>query len=377
MRIAIVRGSSLNKWEMQNYEPLKTRHNILAIGSFHHSYDTLSIKLPIKKLLCLGNILSPIPMGIKALYKAMGDTMCLMGFEEAISGFDIIHTTEAANYYTLQSIKAKEKGLVKKVVVTVWETIPFLGDNNPKRLQNKQEVYKKADLFLAVTKQAKKALLKEGVNPKKIQILPLGVDTKVFNPQKKNPKLTNKLPIKLGDKIILFVGRIVAEKGVFDLLEALYRIKSRADWQCLIVGSGPERQSLIAKLKDYGLFSRVMLFGSASYKIMPEVMNLADIFILPSIKTTYWEEQFGMVLVEAMACGKAVVTTSGIQTDIIGQEGIVIPQKSPTDLQKALEKLLDNRNYRLRLGLRARKKVLSEFDSAKISKKLDQIYRHL
>ncbi|MBI3486050.1 hypothetical protein HY025_03860 [Candidatus Daviesbacteria bacterium] len=65
MKIAVVRASSLNKWEMQNYEPLVKRNSIIAIGSTNPVYLTANIKLTIKKLICLGDLLAYFPYGIR------------------------------------------------------------------------------------------------------------------------------------------------------------------------------------------------------------------------------------------------------------------------------------------------------------------------
>ncbi len=377
MRIAIIRGSSLNKWEMQNYEPLQIKHEILAIGSLHPAYHTSGIKLPIKKLLCLGNVLNYVPFGIKWLYRTMGDVMYLVGLERVVAGFDIVHTAETATYYSLQAVKAKDRGFVNKVVVTVWETIPFLGDDNPERYKNKREVQKKADLFLAATEAAKKALLKEGVDARKVKVCPMGVDTNVFKPMHKNQDLAKRLGILTDKKIILFVGRLVYEKGIYDLAEALNLLKNRLDYMVLLIGSGPEYQNLTKKMKDLELTPRVFFIKQVPYQEMAEVMNLADVLVLPSIKTKVWEEQFGMVLIEAMACGKAVIVTEGVTKEIVGVRGGIVNAQDPVMLAKALYALLSNKQRLKIAGAYGRTRVKRIFSAAAVSKRLEEIYNDL
>lgn len=377
MKIAIVRGPSLNPWEMQNFEPLAVKHNVLAIGSTKPVYDIAQINLPIKKLICLGNILEIFPYGIPFLYKVLGDTQKLFGFEKAVLGFDVVHTAETANYYSLQAIKAKEKRLVRKVVVTVWENITSLGEDNPKREEIKREVCRKADLFLAVTKLAESTLVSEGVDSKKIRVIPPGVDLGKFKPKPVNIEVRKEYNIPESKKIVLFVGRLVKEKGVFNLLEALGSIKKKEDWLALFAGSGPEKEQLIKKSKTLGLNSQVKFIDPQQYDKMPQIFNLADILVLPSIKTDGWQEQYGMVLVEAMASGLAVITTKGAQEEVVGRAGVVLPENNPKLLAGALRRLLKDEEELERARSKGRRRAEDLFDAREVSKRIEKAYKEI
>src|SRR3989344_1056909 len=188
MKVAIVRGPSLNPWEMQSYAPLVSKVDLVAVGSTRGQYDLSQTKIPLKRLTCPGEYAGVIPRGISFLYAVLGDPQMLIGFDRFVEGFDIVHTAETGSYYSLQAVRAKEKGLVKRVVISVWETIPFLGEKNVLRREHQQEVRKKADWFLAVTERAKQGLIAEGVRSQKITVIPMGGDRRRFAPTQ-NSKL--------------------------------------------------------------------------------------------------------------------------------------------------------------------------------------------
>ncbi len=111
---------------------------------------------------------------------------------------------------------------------------------------------------------------------------------------------------------------------------------------------------------------------------MPEIHNLADVFCLPSIPTKNWAEQFGYSMVEAMACGKAVISTSsGSIPEVVKDRstGILVNPNNPVELEIALEELVIDKNEREVFGNNARKWVLQSFEANKIAEKLADIYR--
>jgi len=133
-------------------------------------------------------------------------------------------------YYSFQAALLKYHGAIKKLVCTSWETIPF---NNESVLEKKRIKYftmSQTDHFICYSEKAKQCLIAEGVPEKKISLIPLGVDTTLFHPANtQNKKVT-----------ILFVGRLVEEKGIQDLCKAFALVnKSISEVKLRIVGSGP------------------------------------------------------------------------------------------------------------------------------------------
>ena len=219
MKIAVVRGASLNEREMQNYLPLAGKHKLLFIGSKGGRYKS-DFKIRVKKLLCLGEIFNFVPGGIEFLYRAFGDPQVLLGLEKAVAGYDIVHTAELANYCSFQALKARRRGLIKKLVVTCWENLSGLHEDYPAQRKIKKEVIRGADHFLAVTEKARNALIEDGAASDKITVVPMGVDLTKFKVSTFAKASADKQNSKLSELTILFVGRLVEEKGVWELLEA-------------------------------------------------------------------------------------------------------------------------------------------------------------
>lgn len=381
MRIAIVRGASLNKFEMQYYEPLAARHEITCFGSTKPVYDITEIYLPIVKLPCLGQVLGFVPGAIKALSYLFGDPQGLIGLESKLAGFDIAHTAELFSFYTHQALLAKKRGKVMKVVATISENIPFNQEWYPKQKALKEFALTNLDHILAIGGLSKEAVVVEGYPKEKVTVVPHGLDLKRFRPKKKDEKLAKRLGLKIDDFVILSVGRLVWEKGFYGLLLAAYELTKDQDLlnknlKFLFVGAGPEKEDLI-KLRDrLGLKKKVIFSQNLPYDSMAKVYNLANIFVLASIPTATWQEQFGMVLIEAMACGLPVVSTrSGGIPETVGGEGILVTPNNWSELAEALRKLILDQKLRQGLSKKGREWVKKRFDRMIIAQRIEKIYQ--
>ena len=123
---------------------------------------------------------------------------------------------------------------------------------------------------------------------------------------------------------------------------------------------------------------KVKFLGSIKYREMPEIHNLADIFCLPSLETKTWAEQFGYSMVEAMSCGKPVVSTwTGSIPEVVKhrETGILVKPNDSDELCFALEELLVNNKERHAYGGNAREWVLKRFEANGIANQLADIYR--
>jgi glycosyltransferase involved in cell wall biosynthesis len=235
--------------------------------------------------------------------------------------------------------------------------------------------------FVAMTEKAKETLVIEGVEPNRISVVPAGLDCDRFKPDEKNEQLAEKLCISKDSTRILFVGRLVPEKGIFDLLNAFSMLlKKVANVELLVVGSGSlsmqlQISRLMANLKIAG---KVKSLGSIDYSNMPQIHNLADVFCLPSVPTKIWAEQFGYSMVEAMACGKPVVSTfSGSIPEVVknGTTGILVKPNDPGGLESALEELILNKQERDAFGRNGREWVLGQFEANKVAGQLATVFR--
>lgn len=393
MRIAVIRGAYLNQAEMASYQPLVKNHQLEAFASLKPIDGDFKFKVtncfsPMDIPQCLF-INKKIKMAI--MNRLLGDSMLLWGigdfFRKAKNDnkmFDIIHTAETYFYYTQQSLDIKKKGYAKKVVVTVWENIPHNHEGIKKRKAFKKRTIQEADHFLAVTKQAKKALVSEGCHPRKVSVIPMGVDLDKFK-----PRFIKGTPCKSarGPLVILFVGRLEKEKGVWELLEAFRELKNNFqsfnhvqdkfsifNFQLNMIGQGSQKEKLLFKIREWGLNNHVTI-KARKYHEMPLIYQNADIFVLPSKVTKYWQEQFGMVLVEAMAsCLPIVATSSGAIPEVVGDAAILVPAGDSQSLERGIFKLINNPSLQADLAKRGLERARKYFDAQKIAKEIEKMY---
>ena len=382
MKIGIVRGPFLNKWEMQNYEPLLEKYSVTAFTTTNHWFPLDEIKLPLKKLFSIDTIFSLISLQLANIFNRIcnrffGWNYYMFGLKNQLKDFDIVNTVELHHTFTNQVINAKKKyGF--KVVVTVWENIPFIWDRHSLRKKNKQNVIKNADLFIAVTEKIKQTLILEGVPEEKIVVLNYGIDLNRFKPEDKNIQLLNKIGINKEDFIILFIGRFVWEKGIYDLIFSAKKILCDNDIKFPIkfvfVGSGQEKKNMIALIKRLGISESVKIVPGLAYELMPDVHNLADIFVLPSIPTRSWQEQFGMVLIESIACAKPVIATlSGSIPEVVGDAAILVPPADYMTLYKEIKNLVLNKDLRDSLKIKSRARAENFFSINSFVKKVKEV----
>lgn len=385
-KVAIVRGPSLSKWEMQIYEPLTKNFDLLGIGAKPKINDIQEIKFPCVFLPLRFRFVQKFPEYTFLMNTVLGDTRWLAGFEKTVAGYDLLHSVELRTGFTLQAVRAKQKGLVRAVTVTVYENIPFVGDEYQSRLRLKQRVLPYIDHFFAANEEARLALLTEGVETSKIAIVPQSVDTAIFTPRLKknsNHTLKKKLLLQKEDFVVLSVARMVWEKGWYDLIRAAYKINQAGDQNRKIVfvciGDGPERKKLIKMVKQLHLENVVLFPGNIEYQHMQDFFRMADIFVLPSIPTRIWNEQFGGVLIEAMASGLPIVGTmsGGIHSTVGEEGGIFVPPQDFAKLAEGVMSLFNNPHRMQKIGQRNREVSVRLYDVHKVAFKINNIWNSL
>ncbi|HUL43481.1 MAG TPA: glycosyltransferase family 4 protein [Bacteroidota bacterium] len=378
-KVAVVRGSNLNSWEMQNFTPLMDEYDLVGIASQQHNFDVSSIPFPVQKKFSLGQSLKARALRAPVT-RLLGDYHDLVGLARALRGFDIVHAPDTMYYFTYQAARAK-KNLGFKLVLTVWENIPFLHDL-PVTVKHKELIFSEADLYIAISERAKEVLILEGAPREKIRVQMPGIDSRHFHPMEKDPELLKRFGCSRDDLIILFVAHLDREKGIYDLLYAfrvlLDGLRTGRRLRLLIGGKGREGPLLHQLIRKLRMEEDVKLIGTYPYDMMPHIHNLADVFVLPSIPTPDWQEQFGYVLVESMACGKPVVSTlSGSIPEVVGDAGILVQPNDFYSLAGALGSLACNPDECKRISARGRARVTEVFDTGKVSAKYREFYRQL
>ena len=165
-------------------------------------------------------------------------------------------------------------------------------------------------------------------------------------------------------------GRLIAEKGVLDLAEALTAL-GHLTWTFLVVGRGPLARALTLRFRAAALHERLRLVNDADHQRVGALLTALDVLVLPSYATADWAEQFGHVLIEAMAAGCAVVgTDSGEIPQVIGNAGIVAPERDIKRLRAALQSQIEDPTLRARLAARGRRRVERHFTHAVVARRL-------
>ncbi len=212
-----------------------------------------------------------------------------------------------------------------------------------------------------------KDLLKEFDLPAKTEIIPMGVNTEKFDQGSHKPSRSRK---------IIFLGRLIKQKGVDVLLDAFSKVIRKApEAELEIIGDGPEKDGLIRKVKELGMENSVRLCGRVRYDELPERYRSARALAFPSVTP----EGLGISAVEAGACGVPTVTFGlGGTEDLVVHEatGLVI-EKNRAALAEGLIKILTDDDLADRLGENARKKVTEQYSWDILSEKFDRLFRKI
>ncbi|MEA2715441.1 MAG: hypothetical protein QOG91_469 [Candidatus Parcubacteria bacterium] len=224
-----------------------------------------------------------------------------------------------------------------------------------------------------------KALSEIDVRSKKI-IIPMGIDTSRFSPAMKNRELKKRLKIK--GLFLLAVGRLVELKGFNYLLDAMTAIAADLpESKLIIIGSGPELGNLKKQAKDLDLEEQVVFLGNIQNSELPEYYASADIFIGPSVETKDGAmEAFGIVFLEALASGAAVISTSsGGISDIVKDclTGIVVPERDSKAIYQAVKKIIDEPALRARLRENGLRLAGDSYSWDKIGSQFADLYRNV
>lgn len=375
--VAIVRGKFLNRYEMQTFEPLASRYRITAFGSLAPLHDAFAF--PVVKLLSPMD-LPNVPYKMPVINRVWTDAQYLYGLEKKLRGFNLVHTAETYFRYTQQCLDAKKHGWVRKVIATVWETIPHNNEGIWGRPAYKARARRELDHIIAVTEKAKAALVSEGADPHKISVIGAHVDTARFAPEK--GWLAHLSDPKRRLFTILFCGRLVSEKGVPEILAAAPRIVSEAvrlgyRIQWVFVGNGPWQQAIANQIRVIGKNWHSTI-ESATYDQMPRLYRTADIFIAPSKPTRTWEEQYGMALLEAQSSGLPIVTTnSGGIPENVGDAAVLVPPSDSDALAREITAFLTSPKKRAIYAARARKRAVSRHDIRVGAQAIARVYERV
>ncbi|MDA8087543.1 MAG: glycosyltransferase, partial [Nitrospiraceae bacterium] len=214
--------------------------------------------------------------------------------------------------------------------------------------------------------------------PKKsIRVIYNGCDPDTFAGRPENRAYARrKLGIPETTSVLIFVGKISRDKGICELMESFRSVnRGNCGAHLLMVGSGPDVPVLQSMAASYGLLSNIHRTGDIPHGDIPDALNAADIFVLPS-----YHEGLPNAVLEAMACGLPVVATraGGIPEAVEdGKSGILVPVGDHRQLANAIEYLLMNDSAAKRMGSRGRQIVETRFTWQVNSEKMSKLYREV
>ncbi len=220
-----------------------------------------------------------------------------------------------------------------------------------------------ADGAIAGTEDAANVLRAAGFRHPVAIIPQLGADPAHFA---KRPAEELRRNLALGSFTVAYVGRLVREKGLLVLFEALAELGG--DWQCLIVGAGPLQPELEQLAAGRGFAERIRWVAAVPHCRVADYLNAADVLVLPSQTTSRWKEQFGHVLIEAMACGVPVIGSScGAIPAVIADAGLISREGDALALKNEIGRLRDDPSVRATLAQKGRERVLQQFTNERIA----------
>ena len=381
MKLGIVLDNKVSKWPLQRFEPLKDKLDITVFVGERNEYDVSSIDLNMKRLtraeevsLAVRDPLASYKRIIKSPYKKM--VFYYLSLKKYLKGFDVVYSCDITrSAYTLASLK-DELGF--KFLLSWWENIPYRAAFDERTSYHKRHIMEKVDMFLPFTETAKKVLQIEDVPEEKIEVIYPGVDLERFKPGTKPEDLLAKNNIPKNSFVILYVGKLVSWKGVHNLVYAAKILKDKGikDFVVAVAGRGAQKENMEKIIKETKTEGHFRFLNFISYDEMPDVYRMADVFALPSYPTMIWQEQFGMVLVEAMACGKPIIASaSGSIPEIIGDAGLTFVPGDFFEFAKKLALFIENRNLAHEVGQKGRRRAEEYFDARKNALSIYKMYR--
>ncbi len=317
-RVLIVRGHQATPWELAPWRELPQRFEVSFLLTRSNRFpppEGLSrVRVRALRDLMPGGLTGEVGAAV------LGDRY--LSADSSFASADVVHAEELSYWFAAEAARRKRRHGFR-LVQTIWETLPLMSAFRNRHARSyRQLVLAETDLFLPATERAAEALRLEGVEESRISVCAPGIDVDRFD--------VPPPPATAAEHTIISPGRLAWEKGHQDVLRALAALHrgivklpggTVSKPRLLIVGSGPEEGRLRAHAAELGLAGAVEITG-VPYERMPSLFAAASAMVLASqasagagyhpfgIPHAFWEEQFGMVLAEAMAAGLSIVTTT-------------------------------------------------------------------
>ncbi len=308
----------------------------------------------------------------------MGEFAAGIADRMAGKGFDVVHShfwmSGLATRWALEERRAGAPahlhtfhalGVVKRRHQGCEDTSP------PERIAHERWLAGAVDRVVATSRDEVAELRGQGLDPDRCTVVPCGVDTRLFRPLPA-ASVRRRMPHR-----VLSLGRLVPRKGLADLITAMRWLP---DAELMVAGGPPadaleldeEVQRLLRVAEAAGSADRVRFLGRVGHDDIPALMASADV-----VASVPWYEPFGIVPVEAMACGRPVVATAvGGQLDTVAHEqtGLLVQPHKPEEVAAALRRLLSDDRLRKRYGENAHRRAAARFDWVHVAAETERVY---
>ncbi len=234
-------------------------------------------------------------------------------------------------------------------------------------------VLRHADKVVANSDYTREELLRIQIADERIVLINPGVDIERFQPNLPHADLLQGIGVTHDSKLLLSVGRLSRRKGFDKLIESMPELLKRGiDVRYAVIGIGEDRKYLADKADTYRVMDRVHFLGHVSPDVLPRWYNACDIFVMPNREINGDTEGFGMVYIEAAACGKSTIAGLGGGTGsavLHGETGLRVDGTDVGLLTEALAGVLTDDDLRLRMGAVGLERVTKHFSWEKVAEK--------
>lgn len=280
---------------------------------------------------------------------------------------DIVHIDEEPYNFVAAQATRLARSVGAKTLFFTWQNLDRRYP--PPFSLFERYCYRIAGAALAGNEDAASVLRRKGFR-QRIEVIPqFGVDPDIFRPL--GPPVGER-----GEFTVGYYGRLVPEKGVDTLIEAIAMLEGRP--KLVIVGAGESLESLRQLARDRGIADRVEFRGTIGSDEIPNMLAGLDVVVVPSRTRPNWKEQFGRVIVEAMACEVPVVgSDSGEIPNVVDDAGLVYPEGDVQALAERIRRLTADRSVLRQLARAGRERVLAHYTQRQVAERTYQVYRDL
>lgn len=297
---------------------------------------------------------------------------------------DVVHIDEEPyNFATFHAMRLAQKAGAKTVVFT-WQNLNRAYP--PPFSWMEKYVLNRADALIVGNAEAKTVWQAKGYTGLMPQIPQFGVDPAIFYRHQhvrrvSKPSVILRRSARRPSQPALtigYVGRLVEEKGVELLIRAASELTGPWNLKVLGIGSNADRQRYDRMAQWLGIESRVTFDHPLPSTHLPNYLSGLDTLVLPSMSRPNWKEQFGRVLIEAMACEVVTVgARSGAIPEVIGDAGLLFEEGNVAALKSTLQRLIDDVPLLESLRQAGKQRVLDHYTHAAIARHTVDVYREI